>query len=120
MRHVLASILQEGALGDPALDGAIVSVSEVQMSNDLRYATAYIMPIGASAEHQRQILATLQRETKKLRQMVAERVNIKYAADLRFRIDDSFAEGAKIDALLRSPRVAQDLGHEPGDDTEDL
>jgi ribosome-binding factor A len=36
-------------------------------------------------------------------------VNTKYAADIHFRVDESYAEAARIDALLRTPKVARDL-----------
>ena len=41
---------------------------------------------------------------------VARRVNTKYAAKLKFRADESFDEGGKIDKLLRKAHVAQDIG----------
>jgi ribosome-binding factor A len=39
-------------------------------------------------------------------------VNTKYAARLKFLADESFDEGGKIDAILRSEHVAQDLADE--------
>jgi ribosome-binding factor A len=42
---------------------------------------------------------------------VARRVNMKYAARLKFLADESFDEGGRIDALLRNPKVARDLDH---------
>ena len=53
-----------------------------------------------------------------IRQEVARRVNLKFAPDLRFRRDESFDEAARIDALLRSERVAQDTAR-PAPDTSD-
>ena len=47
-----------------------------------------------------------------LRAMVAQRVNLKFAPELRFELDHSFAAHAAIDALLKSPRVARDLAHD--------
>ena len=37
------------------------------------------------------------------------RVITKYAAKLKFLLDESFDEGSHIDKLLRAPKVAQDL-----------
>jgi ribosome-binding factor A len=51
-----------------------------------------------------------------LQREVARRINLKYAAKLKFLGDDSFDEGSHIDKLLRDPHVARDLT--PGDDTE--
>ena len=109
MRHVLADVLARGILRDDVLDRHIVSISEVRVSPDLRHATAYIMPIGASATELEAVLKALNSHSKQLKGELARRVNTKYAAEVHFRVDDSYAEAARIDALLRSPKVARDL-----------
>ena len=40
---------------------------------------------------------------------VAARVQLKYAAKLKFLADDSFDEASHIEKLLAAPKVAQDL-----------
>lgn len=110
MRHVLADILARGDVRDPALAGAIISVSEVRVTPDLRQATAFVQTLGGDAAAQARVCAALNRHARSLKAQVAQRVNTKYAADLEFRIDESFAEAAHIDALLRRPEVARDLG----------
>jgi ribosome-binding factor A len=68
------------------------------------------------------VLKALDKNRKLLRQEVARRVNLKFAPDLRFRRDESFDEAARIDALLRSERVARDTvkpaADSPDDDSE--
>jgi ribosome-binding factor A len=86
------------------------------MSPDLKLATAYVMPLGGRDEDA--VLKALEKHRKVLRQEVARRVNLKFAPDLRFRRDDSFDEAARIDALLRSERVARDTA-KPGTDPSD-
>ena len=83
------------------------SVTEVRMSPDLRHATAFVMPLlGANAEA---VLKALRTNTAYLQSEVARKVNTKYAARLKFLLDESFEEGSHIDSLLRDPKVAQDL-----------
>jgi tRNA(Ile)-lysidine synthase TilS/MesJ len=48
--------------------------------------------------------------------LTAHRVNLKYAPDIRFRQDDGFDASAKIDALLNSPKVKQDLSSKEDDE----
>ena len=55
------------------------------------------------------MLKALRTNTAYFQSEVARRVNLKYAAKLKFLPDDSFDEGARIDALLRAPGVARDL-----------
>lgn len=119
MRHVLADVLARGDIQDDVLTSRIVSVSEVRVSPDLRHATVFIMPVGGTAEDETAVLKALNAHARQLRHEVARRVNTKYAADLHFRIDESFAEAARIDALMRNPRVARDIAPGSGPDTDD-
>ncbi len=113
MRHALADILARGDLREPVLDRHIVSISEVRVSPDLRHATAYVMPVGGGPAVEAEVLAALNAHARQLKGELARRVNTRYAAELHFRVDESFAEAARIDALLRSPKVARDLASSP-------
>ena len=107
VRHALSDILMRGDVHDETLASHLVSITEVRMSPDLRHATAFVIPLlGANAEA---VLKALRTNTAYLQSEVARRVNTKYAAKLKFLLDESFDEGSHIDALLRSPKVAPDL-----------
>jgi len=110
VRHALSDILMRGDVHDETLASHLVSVTEARMSPDLRHATVFVIPLlGANAEG---VLKALRTHTAYLQSEVARRVNTKYAARLKFLLDESFDEGSHIDALLRDPKVAQDLGGE--------
>ena len=114
VRHALSETLQRGNVHDPALEGTVVTVPEVRMSPDLRLATAYVMPLGGKGIDA--VLDALERHKKYLRGEVAHRVkNLRYAPDLRFRLDTSFEEGERVDALLRSPEVRRDIAPDEAD-----
>ena len=114
VRHALSDILMRGDVHDETLASHPVSVTEVRMSPDLRHATAFVMPLlGADAEI---VLKALRTQTAYLQSEVARRVNTKYAARLKFLLDESFDEGSHIDRLLRDPKVARDLGDQGDDD----
>jgi ribosome-binding factor A len=108
VRHALADILMRGDVHDETIASHLVSVTEVRMSPDLRHATVFVKPLLGADEAE--VLAALKKNVRFLRGEVARRVNTKYAAMLKFLPDDSFDEGSHIDALLRSPKVAKDLG----------
>ena len=96
-----------GDVHDETLASHLVSVTEVRMSPDLRHATAFVIPLlGANAQA---VLKALRTNTAYLQSEVARRVNTKYAAKLKFLLDESFDEGSHIDKLLRQPKVARDL-----------
>ncbi len=108
VRHALADVLARGQLQEPALSGVIVTVPEVRMSPDLRVATAYVAPLGGRKGEI--LVEALTRHARYLRGEVAHRVTLKFAPELRFRLDDSFERASRVDALLRSEPVRRDLG----------
>ncbi len=108
VRHALSDILMRGDVHDETLASHLVSVTEVRMSPDLRHATVFVMPLlGSNSEA---VLKALRTHTAYLQSEAARRVNTKYAARLKFLLDESFDEGSHIDKLLRAPKVARDLG----------
>jgi ribosome-binding factor A len=113
VRHALAEILSRGDVHDPVIETHLITVPEVRMSPDLRLATVYIMALGG--QDSAAVLAALERNKRYLRGEVAERVNLKFAPDLRFRIDERFDEAERIERLLRSPQVRRDLDRDPGE-----
>ena len=114
VRHALAEVLAHGDVHDPVLEGHLITVPEVRMSPDLRLATIYVMPLGGRDE--KAVVDALERNKRYLRGVIARKVNLKFAPDIRFRLDERFDEAARIEKLLRSPAVKRDLGG--GDDDE--
>ena len=112
VRHALAAMFARGDVDDDALRGTVITVPEVRMSPDLKIANAYIMPLGG--QHAEEIVAALNRHAKYVRGRVAPQINMKFAPEVRFFVDETFEEASRIDALLRSKKVQQDLDDEDG------
>ena len=107
IRHSVAESLARGDVLDPVLETHVVTVPRVRMSPDLKLATIFVMPLGGIDSTE--VIAALERNKKFLRGEVVRKVNLKFAPDIRFRLDESFENAAKIDALLNSPKVRGDL-----------
>jgi ribosome-binding factor A len=114
IRHALAEILARGDVLDVNPAGRPATIPAVRMSPDLKLATVSVAPLGGD-DAQATIVA-LNRHKKELRALVARRVNIKFAPDLRFCLDLRFEAQARIDALLKSPAVARDLDRPEAED----
>lgn len=109
VRHALTKLLQRGEVQDPAIDGLVLSVSEVQMSPDLKIATVYVTAFGQA--DMQPVVKALAANAKFIRGRVTPELRqMKYMPTFRFRSDTSFDNYSKIDALLKSPAVARDLG----------
>jgi ribosome-binding factor A len=114
IRHALAEILARGEVHDPVLENHVITVPEVRMTPDLRLATIYVMPLGG--KDAKDVVDALERNKRFLRGEIAHRVNMKFAPEVRFRIDERFDEAARIEKLLHTPQVKRDL--DKNDETE--
>jgi ribosome-binding factor A len=107
VRHAIAEVLARGELRDELLQRTIVSVSEVRVTADLRHATVFVKALGGSDDQA--VVKALAGHARYLRGEVARAMATKYTPDLRFRPDESYDAGARIDAILRRPTIARDL-----------
>jgi ribosome-binding factor A len=109
VRHALAEMLQRGEVRDDLIENTVISVSEVRMSPDLKIATAFVAPLGAKDDSV--VVEALNRHARFIRGRVSGALRqMKYMPEFRFRLDTSYDNFQKIDALLHSPEVARDLG----------
>jgi ribosome-binding factor A len=109
IRHALAQMIMRGDLIDDAFKGQIITVPEVRMSPDLKIATAYLSLHDET--HEKAVLKAFARLHGYIRREVAHQVNLKYAPEIRFRMDETLDAAAKIDALLQRPEVKRDLAN---------
>ncbi len=111
VRHALVEIFARDDMRDPALAGLSLTISEVRLSPDLKQATVFCAPLGASIEQEKhpEIIKGLNHAGPHLRHLLGQRIDMKFTPALVFRADDSFAEARRIDELLASPEVARDL-----------
>ena len=117
VRHAVAEMLTRGDIHDPVIEGHPITVPEVRMTADLRLATIYVIPLGGRDVND--VVSALDRNKKFLRSEIARRVNLKFAPDIRFRVDERFDEAERIEKLLRTPSVQRDLTHKSDDETQE-
>ena len=107
IRHALASVIQRGETGDPEVDKLAPTITEVQLSPDLKIATAFVRSLIIGKE--KQALDVLNKNRKYIRGLLAPKLDMKYMPEIRFRVDTALDYAVKIDALLQKPEVQQDL-----------
>jgi ribosome-binding factor A len=108
IRHALADILARGEVVDPDLDGIVITVPEVRMSPDLKHALCLVMPLGG--KNKDKVIVGLERSSKWLRGRVAKKVNLKFAAELQFKLDTRYEDDDRVTEMLKAPEIAKDLG----------
>jgi len=112
LRHALAQMLRPGELHDPALYDANITVTEVQVSPDLRNAKAFVMPLGGG--NAADIIAGLRRSAPHLQGRVARAVRLRRVPQLSFALDGAFDSAERIAALLNGEAVERDLQDKNG------
>jgi ribosome-binding factor A len=113
LRHRLSEVLHRGDFEAKVLKRAVISVTEVRISPDLRHATAYIMPLGG--DNLEKIVDLLNLEVPRLKKNALTGMRMKFTPDIKFAPDDSFDQAVRMDALLASQAVARDTEDEDGE-----
>ncbi len=107
IRHAISKIFEKGVLRDPNLQDITLTVTEVKMSNDLKSAVAFVVPMGSS--NQDQIIKGLNHASFFVRKKITEFITLKFLPKIIFRIDNSFDKFRKVDSILKRPEVMQDI-----------
>ena len=118
MRHALSRIIARDELNDPDLAHHPVTVTAVDISPDLRNAIAYVVPFGVALDEEidtTTLIKALNRAAGFFRGQLSREVDLRMAPTIRFRLDESFQQANRIEALLHDPAVARDLGGSPED-----
>ncbi len=120
IRRTLSDVLIRGEVHDPDLNRMSITVGEVRTSPDLKVATVFVAPLGGTlgGEDAQVMLAALRRHTGELRHRITREMTLKYAPDLRFRLDDTFDRLDETRRMFSDEKVQRDIAHK--DDDEDL
>ena len=100
-------MLARGEIHDDIIASHVITVPEVRLSPDLKLASAYVVTLGG--DDTAVVIEALNRNKKYIRAQVAQAVNLKFAPDIRFLRDETFEEASRIDQLLASAKVRQDV-----------
>lgn len=94
-------------LKDPRL--GFITVTGVDLTNDLREATIYVSLFG-KAEEKEKSLAALDQAKGFIRRELGQRLKIYYTPSITFKEDTSLDYGMHIDGLLK--KIHKEDGHE--------
>tara|TARA_B110000208_G_scaffold102507_1_gene127655 strand:+ start:2995 stop:3429 length:435 start_codon:yes stop_codon:yes gene_type:complete len=111
IRRTLSEILARDEIHDAELNRISITVSEVTTSPDLQIATVYVMPLGGNLYDE--TIAALARNKGQMRSIVGRRAGLKFAPDLRFRIDETFDRIDSTRLLFGREEVRRDLDAAP-------
>ncbi|QOL82246.1 30S ribosome-binding factor RbfA [Pseudooceanicola spongiae] len=107
VRRALSEVLQRGDIHEPDLNRLSITVGEVRISNDLKIATAYVMPLGGGNVDE--AIALLAKNKGEMRRIIGKKLNLKFTPDLRFRPDDTFDRLDESRRLFSDETVRRDV-----------
>lgn len=107
LRRRLSEVLARGEVHDPELNTLSITVGEVRASPDLRTATAWVMPLGG--RDARHALEVLTRNRAEIRRAVVKGLELKYAPEFRFVLDETFDRLDETRRLLSDETVRRDI-----------
>jgi ribosome-binding factor A len=102
IRRELSDILR--TVKDPRVSQAMVTITHVDTTSDLRYARIYVTALERTGE--KDLMRGLKSASGFLRRELGSRLNLRYTPELQFMSDDSIAHGAHILDLLSHVKPA--------------
>ena len=107
IRRTLSEVLARGDIHDPDLNRLSITVGEARISPDLRVAMVYVLPLGGRGSED--VLELLRRNKNELRRVVAKKLALKFAPELRFQLDETFDQMDDTRRILAQDAVRRDL-----------
>jgi len=107
VRRRLAEVLSRGEVHDPELNAIPITVGEVRTTPDLKVATAHVLPLGG--DNRDEALSILRRNRVEIRRAVSKGLNLKFAPEVRFEIDETFDRMDATRRLFGQDNVKRDL-----------
>ena len=107
VRKVIAEAIEQGEVRSPEIAEAFITITQVIMSPDLKYATVYLMTL--NGKNLGVVLEQMQAEKWLFKKLVATKLKLRYTPDINFRVDDTFDEIDRINELMSDPKVQQDI-----------
>lgn len=106
MKKEIADILKT-EIKDPRL--GFVSVTDVELSADLRHAKVYVSVLG-DERVKRESLDVLDRATGFVRREIGQRLSLRFVPEIAFKFDPSIERGARVAELLHQVRKEEGNG----------
>ena len=99
VRREVSNIIQN-EIKDPRLT-AMVSVTSVSVTKDLRYAKIFVSVFSNNEEEKNNSFLALKNSAGFVRKELGHRINLRYTPEVLFELDNSIDKGMHIDSLLQ-------------------
>ena len=98
LRHLISNALLRSSFYDDHLENNNITVTEVNVSPDLKNAKVYVMPLGGKKKSD--VLNSLNKATGRLKKIISSKLSLRKTPKLIFKIDETFEYAKKINEIL--------------------
>ena len=100
LRHLISNALHRETFYDAVLESNNITVTEVNVSPDLKNAKVFIMPLGG--ENKIVVLESLNRIKGYIQKLISSEIQLRQIPRLNFVIDTTFEYANKIDNIIKN------------------
>ena len=98
LRHLISNALLRSSFYDEHIENNNITVTEVNVSPDLKNAKVYVMPLGG--ENKADVLNSLDKAAGRLKKIISSNISLRQTPKLMFKIDETFEYAKKINDIL--------------------
>ena len=99
LRHLISNALLRESFYDQIIENNTITVTEVNVSPDLKNAKVYIMPLGG--ENKLEVLDSLNKSNGRIKKIISSNINLRQIPKLQFKIDETFEYAKNIENILQ-------------------
>ena len=99
LRHLISNALLRETFYDQIIENNYITITEVNVSPDLKNAKVYIMPLGG--ENKFEVLDSLNKANGRIKKLISNNINLRQIPKLQFRIDETFEYAKNIENILQ-------------------
>ena len=98
LRHLISNALLRSSFYDEHIENNNITITEVNVSPDLKNAKVYVMPLGGKKKLD--VLNSLNKATGRLKKIISSNLSLRQTPKLIFKIDETFEYAKKINDIL--------------------
>ena len=98
LRHLISNALLRESFYDEYIENNNITITEVNVSPDLKNARVYIMPLGGT--NKLDVLNSLNNAMGRIKKSISSNISLRQTPKLIFKIDETFEYAKKINDIL--------------------
>ncbi len=98
LRHLISNALLRESFYDGYIKNNNITITEVNVSPDLKNAKVYVMPLGG--ENKLDVLNSLNKVSGRFKKIISSNISLRQTPKLIFKIDETFEYAKKINDIL--------------------